>query len=81
MIKTLIKSFVIVYMNHLIIIFIIQQIKLLLFLIDKLNLRLIKALIYLSQFFLKIKHKSNNQHMISNVLSRLFIDAFKFVVK
>ena len=80
MIKILIKLFVIVYTNHFVIIFIIQQIKLLSFLVDKLNLRLIKALIYLSQFFLKIKHKSSNQHVISNILSRLFINVFKFVV-
>ena len=31
-------------------------------------------------FFSNIKHKSNNQHVISNTFSRLFIDAFKFVV-
>ncbi len=39
--------------------------------IDKLNLRLVRANMYLSQFDLDIKHKSKRDHVISNVLSRL----------
>ena len=81
MIEISIKLFVIVYTNHFVIVIIIQQIKLSLFSIDKLNLRLIKASTYLSQFFLKIKHKSNNQYVVSNALSRLFINVFKFLAK
>ena len=42
-----IKSFVIVYTNHFVIVFIIQQIKLSSLSINKLNLRLIKISIYL----------------------------------
>ena len=79
-IKISIKLFVIVYTNHFVIVFIIQQIKLSFFSIDKLNLCLIKALIYLLQFSLNIKYKSNNQHVVSNILSRLFIDAFKSTI-
>ena len=68
------------YIDHSIIVFIIQQIKLSSFSIDKLNLCLIKTSTYLSQFSLKVKHKFDNQHIVSNALSQLFIDAFKFVV-
>ena len=78
--KILIKLSIIVYINHSTIVFIIQQTKLSSFLIDKLNFRLIKISIYLFQFFLKAKHKLNNQHVMLNTFSRLFIDAFKFVV-
>ena len=81
MIEISTKSFVIVYTNHFVIVFIIQQIKLSSFSIDKLNFRLIRVSIYLSQFFLKIKHKSSNQHVVSNTLSRLFINAFKSLAK
>ena len=81
MIEISTKSFVIVYTNHFVIVFIIQQIKLSSFSIDKLNFRLIRVSIYLSQFFLKIKHKSSNQHVVSNTLSRLFINAFKSFCK
>ena len=79
-IKISIKSFVIVYTNHFVIVFIIQQIKLSFFSIDKLNFRLIRVSTYLSQFSLNIKHKSNNQYVVSNVLSWLFIDAFKSTI-
>ena len=80
MTKTSIKSFVIVYIDYSIIVFIIQQIKLLLFSIDKLNFKFVRISLYFSQFSLKIKYKSNNQHIISNTLSQLFINTFKFVV-
>ena len=79
-IKVSIKLFVIVYTNYFVIVFIIQQIKLLFLSIDKLNLCLIRVSIYLLQFSLKVKHKSNSQHIISNTLSRLSINVFKFVV-
>ena len=81
MIEISTKSFVIVYTNYFVIVFIIQQTKLSSFSIDKLNFRLIRVSIYLSQFFLKIKHKSSNQHVVSNALSRLFIDALKSLAK
>ncbi len=38
---------------------------------DKLNLRLVRADMYLSQFDLDIKHKSERDHVISDALSRL----------
>ena len=80
MIETFVKSSIIIYTNHFVIVFIIQQIKLSLSSINKLNFRLIRVSIYLFQFFLNIKYKSNNQHIVSNILSRLFIDTLKFVV-
>ena len=70
MIEILIKLSIIVYIDHSIIVFIIQQTKLSSFSINKLNFRLIKISIYLFQFFLKIKYKSNNQHVISNAFLR-----------
>ncbi len=39
--------------------------------IDKLNLRLVRVDMYLSQFDLNIRHKSDKDHVISNALSRL----------
>ncbi len=38
---------------------------------DKLNLRLVRADMYLSQFDLNIRHKSDRDHVIPNALSRL----------
>ncbi len=38
---------------------------------DKLNLRLIRVDMYLSQFDLDIRHKADRDHVISDVLSRL----------
>ena len=80
MIEIFVKSSIIIYTNHFAIVFIIQQIKLSSSSIDKLNFRLIRVSIYLSQFSLKIKYKFENQHVVSNAFSRLFIDALKFVV-
>ena len=39
--------------------------------IDKLNFRLVRASVYLSQFRLKMKYKSEKNHVVSNALSRL----------
>lgn len=39
--------------------------------IDKLNLRLVRASIYLSQFQLEVKYRLGKQHIIPNALSRL----------
>ena len=47
------------YTNYLTIINIVKQINLTLFLINKLNLRLIKASQYLSQFKFNIRYKFN----------------------
>ena len=39
---------------------------------DKLNFRLIRASIYLSQFRLNVKYRPGKKHVIPDVLSRLF---------
>ena len=41
------------------------------FLINKLNLRLIRVSNYIQRFNLNIRHKSKKQHVVSNALSRL----------
>lgn len=38
---------------------------------DKFNLRLVRVEMYLSQFDLNIRHKSERDHIISDALSRL----------
>ena len=40
--------------------------------IDKLNMKLIKISIYLSQFRLNVRHRSEKSNVISNALNRLF---------
>ena len=40
--------------------------------IDKFNLRLVRAFIYLSQFRLNVKYRLGNKHIIPDALSRLF---------
>ena len=42
--------------------------------IDKFNLRLVRASNYIQRFNLDIRHKSNKQHIVSDVLSRLIND-------
>lgn len=44
--------------------------------IDKLNLRLMRAFIYLSQFQMNIRHRSNKQHVIFDALFRLSTISF-----
>jgi hypothetical protein len=65
------KQSIIIWTNHSVTTIIIKQIKLSIINIDKLNLRLIIIVMYLSQFNLNIKHKSERDHIILNVLSRL----------
>ena len=64
-------SQIIIYTNHSTIISIIKQIKLAFNNINKLNFRLIKIFTYLFQFVFNVCHKSNKQHIVLNVLSRL----------
>ena len=61
-----------IYINYFVIINIIKQIKLSFFNIDKLNLKLIRAFIYLFQFRFDVRHKFEKQYIISNVLFKLF---------
>ena len=68
---------IIIYTNHSAIINIMKQIKFAFINIDKLNLRLIKIFIFLSQFVFDVRHKLDKQYIVSNVLSRLlFNDKF-----
>ena len=69
--------FVVVYIDYSATTFIVQQIKLFIFFVNKLNLRLIRASIYLFQFTLDIRHKSNVHHIVSNALFKLSIDEKK----
>ena len=54
------------YIDHSITTFIIQQIKLFIFFVNKFNLRLMRASIYLFQFIFNIRHKSNVYYIVSN---------------
>jgi hypothetical protein len=73
-IRHLIESFkksIILFIDHESALRIIKQISLLITFIDKLNLRLVKVFEYIQRFNLIIKHKSDKQHIVLNVLSRL----------
>ena len=60
-----------IYIDYFVIINIIKQIKLSFFNIDKFNLKLIRAFIYLFQFRFNVRHKFEKQYIISNVLFKL----------
>ena len=66
---------IIIYTDYSITINIVKQIKLIFNNINKFNLRLMRASIYLSQFNINVRHKSNKQHIIFNVLFKLSSDA------
>ena len=70
----MIKSFnhtMIINTNHENITKIVKQIKLNSINTNKINLRLIRASMYLSQFRLKIRHRSEKFNIISNAFNRL----------
>ena len=67
-------SQIIIYINHSTIINIVKQIKFTFNNIDKLNLRLIKVFTYLFQFAFDVRHKSNKQHIVLNILLRLLFN-------
>ena len=68
-------SFTIVYIDHVVNTSIARQITLNSVNTNKLNLRLMRASIYLSQFRLDVRHRSDKEHVISDALSRLFFDS------
>ena len=73
-IRHLIKILVIItiiYIDHNAILNLIEQITFIVSFIDKLNLRFIRVSNYIQRFNLKIRHKSNKMHIISNAFSRL----------
>ena len=73
MIET-IKNIIVVFTNHVVNTFIAKQTTMNSSNTDKLNLRLVRAFVYLSQFRLKMKYKSKKDHVVSNALSRLTSD-------
>ena len=67
-------NLIIVYIDHVVNTSIARQIILNFVNTNKFNLRLMRVFIYLFQFRLNVKHRSNKEHVISNALSRLFFD-------
>jgi hypothetical protein len=65
------KHLTIIWIDHSATTSIVKQIKLITSNSDKLNLRLVWVDMYLSQFDLDIRHKSEKDHVISDALSRL----------
>ena len=74
MIET-IKKTIVVFIDHSASLFIAKQTTLSSRNIDKLNLRLVRAFIYLFQFELNIRYKSKKSHIISNALLHLSTNA------
>jgi hypothetical protein len=64
------KHFTIIWMNHAVTAVIAKQTKMIISNTDKLNLRLVRIEMYLSQFELNIRHKFDRDHVISDALSR-----------
>ena len=62
------NNFIIIYIDHDVVLKIIFQIIFFITSIDKLNFRLIKTFDYIQRFTLNIKHKSKKQHIIFDVL-------------
>ena len=65
------QHFTIIFIDHVVNVFIIKQTTFIFNNINKLNLRLIRVFIYLSQFRLNIRYRSDKRHVLSDVLSRL----------
>jgi hypothetical protein len=63
--------FTIIWTNHSATTVIVKQSKMTTFNTDKLNLRLVRVEMYLSQFDLDVRHKSERDHVILDALSRL----------
>ena len=65
---------IVIYINYNATFDIVTQITLTTTFINKLNLKFIRAFDYIQRFNLKIRHKSSKQHIVSNVLFKLFSD-------
>ena len=75
-IKHLIEAFkhvTIIYIDHAVNSFIARQIKLITSSVNKLNMKLIRASVYLSQFRLDVRYKFDKSHIIFDAFSRLSI--------
>ena len=62
--------FIVIYIDHDVVLKIVKQITFIISSTNKLNLRLIKAFNYVQRFNLKIRHKFKIQHVIFDVFSR-----------
>ena len=62
---------IVIFTNHDATLKLTKQTNLTIVFIDKFNLRLIKAFDYIQRFEIELRHKSNKQHIVSDVLSRL----------
>ena len=80
-IKHLIETFkhvTIIYIDYVVNSFITRQIKLIISNVNKLNMKLIRVSIYLSQFRLNVRYKLDKSHIIFDALSRLSINNCMF---
>lgn len=68
--------FIIVYIDHVVNTTIIKQTKFIFNNVDKFNLKLIRTLIYLSQFKLKVFHRIDKFNIVFDVFNRLFINRY-----
>ena len=62
---------IVIYIDHDAVLNLIKHIIFITSFIDKLNLRLIRVFDYIQKFDLKIRHKFDKMHIVSNVLFRL----------
>ena len=67
-----VKHVIIIYIDHVANLTIVRQIKLINNSVDKLNIKLVRVFVYLSQFKLNIRYKLNRFYIILDALSRLF---------
>ena len=65
------KSFIVIYIDYFVVVSISRQIILIIFSIDKLNLRFVRASQYLFNFNIIIRHKFDKFNIMLNALSRL----------
>ena len=65
------KSFIVIYIDHFVVVSISRQIILIIFNIDKLNLRFVRASQYLFNFNIIIRHKFDKFNIMLDALSRL----------
>ena len=61
----------VIFTNHDATLRLVKQTSLIIAFIDKLNLRLIKAFDYIQRFEIELRHKSDKQHIVFDVFSRL----------
>ena len=75
------KHFTVIYIDHEINSIIAVKIKFNITNIDKLNMKLIKTSMYLSQFCIEVRHRFEKFNVISNAFSKLFNKSSKAIKK